>query len=174
MCAIGWKLIFLMLCAAAKKRVTMPDSRTLDLAIPAGVEDGQTLRLRGQGEKGPGGAGDVYVEIKVKPHSIFERKGEDIHIDAPISLKEAVLGGKITVPTISGDVSVSVPKNTSSGAVLRLRGRGIAKSKSGVAGDQYVKLKIVLPEGGDPELDEFVKNWKTGATQKARKHFAGV
>ncbi len=165
---------FLDAVLGGKKRVTMPDNRTLDLAIPAGVEDGQTLRLRGQGEKGPGGAGDVYVEIKVKPHSIFERDGEDIHIDAPISLKEAVMGGKITVPTISGDVSVSVPKNTSSGAVLRLRGRGIAKSKSGVAGDQYVKLKIVLPEGGDSELEEFVKNWKTGADQKARKHFAGV
>ena len=165
---------FLDAALGGKKRVTMPDNRTLDLAIPAGVEDGQTLRLRGQGEAGPGGAGDVYVEVKVKPHSIFERKGEDIHIDAPITLKEAVLGGKITVPTISGDVSVTVPKNTSSGAVLRLRGRGIAKSKSGVAGDQYVKLKIVLPEGGDPELDAFVKKWKNGETQNARKHFAGV
>ena len=165
---------FLDAARGEKKRVTMPDNRTLDLAIPAGVEDGQTLRLRGQGEKGPGGAGDVYVEVKVKPHSFFERKGEDIHVDAPISLKEAVLGGKITVPTISGDVSVTVPKNTSSGAVLRLRGRGVAKSKSGVAGDQYVKLKIVLPEGGDAELEEFVKNWKTGAAQKARKNFAGV
>ncbi len=165
---------FLDAVRGGKKRVTMPDNRTLNLAIPAGVEDGQTLRLRGQGEGGPGGAGDVYVEVKVKPHPIFERNGEDVHIDAPISLKEAVLGGKITVPTIAGDVAVTVPKNTSSGAVLRLRGRGIAKSKSGVAGDQYVKLKIVLPEGGDPDLEEFVKSWKTGAEQKARKHFAGV
>ena len=165
---------FLEAAAGAKKRVTMPDGKTLDLAIPSGLDDGQTLRLRGQGERGPGGqAGDVYVEVRVKPHSVFERKGNDIHVEAPISLKEAVLGGKITVPTITGDVSVSVPKNASSGTVLRLRGRGIAKGKSGAAGDQYVKLKIVLPAGGDKELEEFVKNWN-GADQSARKHFAGV
>lgn len=163
---------FLDAALGAKKRVTMPDARTLDLVIPPGLEDGQSLRLRGQGEKSAGGAGDVYVDVKVKPHEIFERKGDDIHIDAPITLKEAVLGGKITVPTIAGDVSVTVPKNASSGTVLRLRGRGIAK-KGGAAGDQYVTLKIVLPETSDPELEEFVKSWK-GADSKARKHFAGV
>ena len=164
---------FIDAATGATKRVTMSDGRTLDIAIPAGVEDGQTLRLRGQGERGPGGAGDVYVEVKVKPHAIFERKGDDIHIEAPVSLKEAVLGGKIIVPTVSGDVSVSVPKNSSSGAVLRLRGRGMPKGKSGAPGDQYVKLKIMLPEGGDAELEEFVRRWK-GADHPARKHFAGV
>ena len=164
---------FLDAARGAKKRVTMPDGRVLDLAIPAGLDDGQTLRLKGQGEKGPAGPGDVYVEVKVKPHAIFERKGADIHIEVPISLKEAVLGGKITAPTINGEVSVTAPKNSSSGAVLRLRGRGIVKGKSGTAGDQYVKLKIVLPEGGDEELEEFVKNWK-GADAPARKHYAGV
>ena len=163
---------FLDAVNGAKKRVTMPDGRTLDLAIPAGFEDGQTLRLKGQGERSPGGAGDVYVEVRVKPHAIFERKGDDIHIEAPISLKEAVLGGKITAPTIAGDVAVNVPKNSSSGTVLRLKGRGAPK-KSGGAGDQYVKLKIVLPEGGDKELEEFVKKWK-GADQDARKDFAGA
>ena len=165
---------FLDAASGAKKRVTMPDGKTLDIAIPPGLEDGQTLRLRGQGERGASGhAGDVYVEVKVKTHPIFERVGTDIHIEAPISLKEAVLGGKITVPTIAGDVSVTVPKNASSGTVLRLRGRGVAKGKNGAAGDQFIKLKIMLPEGGDKELEEFVKNWK-GADQSARKHFAGV
>ena len=164
---------FIDAALGAKRRVTMPDGRTLDLAIPSGLEDGQTLRLRGQGEKGPAGNGDVYVDVTVKPHAIFERKGNDVHIEAPITLKEAVLGGKITVPTIAGDVSVGVPKNSSSGTVLRLRGRGIAKGKNGVAGDQYVKVKIVLPEGGDEALEEFVKNWD-GADAKAREHFAGV
>ena len=164
---------FLDAAAGAKKRVTMPDGRTLDLAIPAGLDDGQTLRLRGQGERGPAGAGDVYVEVHVKPHALFERKGNDIYVEAPISLKEAVLGGKITAPTIAGDVSLTVPKNTSSGTVLRLRGRGVAKGKNAPAGDQYVKLKIVLPEGGDKELEEFVKRWK-GADKPAAKHFAGV
>lgn len=165
---------FLDAAAGAKKRVTMPDGKTLDIAIPAGLEDGQTLRLRGQGERGSGAhRGDVYVEVKVKPHAIFERKGADIHVEAPISLKEAVLGGKITVPTIDGQVSLTVPKNANSGTVLRLRGRGVPKGKTGTNGDQFVKLKIVLPEGGDEELEEFVKNWK-GADQSARKHFAGV
>lgn len=163
---------FLDAVNGAKKRVTMPDGRTLDLAIPAGFEDGQTLRLKGQGEKAPGGAGDVYVEVKVKSHPIFERKGDDIHIEAPISLKEAVLGGKITAPTIAGDVSVNVPKYSSSGTVLRLKGRGAPK-RSGGAGDQYVKLKIVLPDGGDKELEDFVRKWKA-ADMKARKDFAGA
>lgn len=159
----------------ATKRVTMPDGRTLDLTIPAGLVDGQTLRLRGQGERGPTGgpAGDVYVEVKVKPHAIFERRGADIHIEAPITLKEAVLGGKITVPTVAGDVSVTVPRSSSSGAVLRLKGRGAPKGK-GVRGDQYVKLKIVLPEGGDEELEEFVKTWSGGERAAPRRKFAGA
>ncbi len=162
---------FLDAVNGAKKRVTMPDGKTLDLSIPAAFEDGQTLRLKGQGERGPGGAGDVYVEVKVKPHAIFERKGDDIYIETPITLKEAVLGGKITAPTIAGDVTVNVPKYSSSGTVLRLKGRGVAK-KSGGAGDQYVKLKIILPEGGDAELEDFVKSWK--GAEKTRKDFAGA
>ncbi len=159
---------FLDAVTGAKKRVTMPDGRTLDIAIPPGLDDGQTLRLKGQGEKGPGGAGDVYVEVKVKPHPTFERKGADIYVEASITLKEAVLGGKITVPTISGEVSVTAPKNSSSGAVLRLRGRGVARGKKAAPGDQYVTLKIVLPEGGDKELEEFVKQWK-GADARVRE-----
>ena len=164
---------FLDAALGAKKRVTMPDGRTLDLTIPAGLEDGQTLRLKGQGESGPGGAGDVYVDIKVRPHKRFERRGDDIHVELPISLKEAVLGGKITAPTVAGEVSLTVPKNSSSGTILRLRGRGVSKGKKGPAGDQYVRLKIVLPEGGDKELEEFVKQWK-GADMSARKDFADV
>lgn len=165
---------FLDAVKGAKKRVTMPDGRSLDIAIPSGLENGQTLRLKGQGEAGTSGgpAGDVYVEIAVKPHPLFERDGDDIHIEAPITLKEAVLGGKITAPTIAGEVSISVPKNSSSGAVLRLKGRGVAR-EGAPAGDQYVKLKIVLPEGGDAELEEFVKRW-SGADAAPRKHFAGA
>ncbi len=156
----------------ATRRVTMPDGRELDITIPGGLEDGQTLRLKGQGEKAPGGvAGDVYVEIKIRPHPVFRREGADIHIEAPISLKEAVLGGKITVPTISGDVSVTVPRNTSSGAILRLKGRGAPRGK-GARGDQLVKLRIVLPEGGDSELEDFVRHWKAGERQQPRKSFA--
>ena len=166
---------FLDAARGRTKRVTMPDGRQLDVTIPAGVEEGQTLRLRGQGEPGVAGgpAGDVYVEIAVKPHPVFERDGDDIHIEAPITLTEAVLGGKITAPTIAGDVAITVPKNSSSGAVLRLKGRGVAREGK-APGDQYVKLKIVLPEGGDPELEAFVKGWRGGERQAPRKHFAGV
>ena len=164
---------FLDAVNGAKKRVSMADGRNLDLAIPAGVEDGQTLRLKGQGTRAPGGAGDVYVEVTIKAHPLFDRKGNDIHIEVPISLKQAVLGGKITAPTVAGEVSVNVPKYSSSGTVLRLRGRGVPKGKSGAAGDQYVKLKIVLPEGGDHELEEFVKTWN-GADKKTAKDFADV
>ncbi|MEO1015292.1 MAG: DnaJ C-terminal domain-containing protein [Pseudomonadota bacterium] len=166
---------FIEAARGARKRVTMPDNRSLDLTIPAGVDDGQTLRLRGQGEAGPGGGphGDVYVEISIRPHRIFERDGLDIHLEAPVTLKEAVLGGKITVPTVDGDVSVSVPRGANSGTVLRLRGRGIA-AKDAAPGDQLVKLRIVLPEGGDPELEEFVRQWSGGEQDAPRKHFAGV
>lgn len=166
---------FLDAAKGAKKRVVMADGRTLDVNIPAGVEDGQTLRLRGQGEAGVSGgpAGDVYVDIAVKSHPLFERDGDDIHIEAPITLKEAVLGGKITAPTIAGEVAISVPKNSSSGAVLRLKGRGVARDGK-PAGDQYVKLKIVLPEGGDRELEDFVRGWSGGGVDAPRKHFAGV
>ncbi|HBS36339.1 MAG TPA: molecular chaperone DnaJ [Parvularcula sp.] len=171
----GLEIDFLDAARGGAKRVTMPDGRQLDVTIPAGVETGQTLRLRGQGEAGVAGGpqGDVLVEITVKPHAVFERDGDDIHIEAPVTLAEAVLGGKITAPTIAGDVSISIPKNSSSGAVLRLKGRGVAR-EGRAPGDQYVKLKIVLPEGGDPELEAFVKGWRAGAQQSPRKHFAGV
>lgn len=162
---------FLEAANGGAKRVTMPDGRTLDIVIPAGVESGQTLRLKGEGAGAIGG--DVYVEIQVKPHTVFERDGADIHIEAPITLKEAVLGGKITAPTITGDVSLNVPKGSSSGAVLRLKGRGVADGRGGF-GDQYVRLKIVLPEGGDPELEDFVRRWKGADAQAPRRHFAGA
>lgn len=166
---------FLDAVKGAKKRVAMPDGKSLDINLPAGVDDGQTLRLRGQGEPGVSGgpAGDVYVDIAVRPHALFERDGDDIHIEAPITLTEAVLGGKITAPTIAGEVSIAVPKNSSSGAVLRLKGRGVARDGK-PAGDQFVKLKIVLPEGGDADLEEFVKRWSGGASHAPRKHFAGA
>ncbi len=171
----GLEIDFLDAARGGAKRVTMPDGRQIDVAIPAGVEAGQTLRLRGQGEAGVAGgpSGDVLVEIAVKPHALFEREGDDIHIEAPVTLSEAVLGGKFTAPTIAGDVSISIPKNSSSGAVLRLKGRGVAREGKS-AGDQYVKLKIVLPEGGDAELEEFIRTWRGGERQTPRKHFAGV
>jgi DnaJ-class molecular chaperone len=152
---------FIEAAAGAKKRVTMADGKVLDINIPAGTEDRQTLRLKGQGQPGFGGAepGDAYIEVHIQPHAFFTRKDNDVHLDLPVSLGEAVLGGKITVPTIDGDVSMTIPKNSNTGTTLRLKGRGIVDRKSKQRGDQYVKLKVVLPEGGDPDLTRFVESW---------------
>jgi DnaJ-class molecular chaperone len=145
----------------AKKRVTLADGKTLDVTIPPGTEPGQTLRLKGQGMPGAGGgsAGDAYVEIQVEPHAFFTRKDSNVHLEVPVTLPEAVLGATLTVPTVDGKVSIKVPPGSNTGTTLRLKGRGIADRKSGQRGDQYVTLKIVLPERPDPELAEFLERW---------------
>ena len=155
----------------ATKRITMPDGSTLDVTIPAGTRDQQILRLRGKGGPGIGGApsGDALVTIEVAPHKLFTRKDDDIHLDLPISLPEAVLGGKIDVPTPSGPVVMTVPKGANTGTVLRLRGKGAARA-DGSRGDEYVTLKIVLPEKPDAELEEFARRWQAGQSQKPRQH----
>lgn len=142
-----------------RRRVTMPDGRTLDLAVPAGVVTGRTLRLRGQGHPGAGGgpAGDALVEVNVGNHAIFRRDGDDIRMDLKVSLAEAVLGGKAPVNTPSGPVSLTIPAGSNSGDVLKLRGRGVQVKPA--AGDLLVRLMIVIPERDDPELLEFVKRW---------------
>ena len=152
---------FIEAAAGAKKRVTMADGTVLDLTIPPGTEDRQTLRLKGQGQPGFGGAeaGDAYIEVHIQPHAYFTRKDSDVHLELPISLGEAVLGGKITVPTIEGDVTMTVPKGSNTGTTLRLKGRGVLDRKSKQRGDQYVKLKVVLPDGADSELTRFVETW---------------
>jgi DnaJ-class molecular chaperone len=154
----------------ATKRITMPDGAALDVAIPAGTRDGQTLRLRGKGGPGIGGApsGDALVEIDVRPHKLFTRKDDDIHLDLPISLPEAVLGGKLDVPTPTGAVRMTVPKGANTGRVLRLKGKGVAR-KDGSRGDEYVTLKIVLPEPLDAEIEEFARNWQAGQRHNPRQ-----
>jgi len=142
------------------KRLSFPDGRTLDVNVPPGTESGQVLRLRGQGQPGIGGGppGDALIEVTVAPHPFFRRDGNDIQVEVPVTLTEAVAGGKITVPTIEGPVSMTVPANSNSGTRLRLKGRGIAP-RGGARGDQYVSLKLVLPREADSALQEFVKNW---------------
>lgn len=151
---------FVEAARGASKRLNFPDGRTLDVNVPPGTETGQVLRLRGQGEPGIGGgpAGDALIEVTVAPHPAFRREGNDIHLDLPVTLTEAVEGGKITVPTIEGPVSMTVPAGANSGTRLRLRGRGIAP-KGGTAGDQYVTLRLVLPKEPDSALKDFVKSW---------------
>lgn len=145
----------------AKKRVTLPEGGTLDLTVPEGVTDGQVLRLKGRGAPGAPGAeaGDALVEIKVKPHAQFKRQGDDILVDVPITIDEAVLGAKVEIPTVTGRVQLTIPKGTSSGKTFRLKGKGI-KGKSGVAGDELVTVRIVLPETIDESLSYFFSEWR--------------
>ncbi|MDX1540091.1 MAG: J domain-containing protein, partial [Geminicoccaceae bacterium] len=151
---------FLDAAKGARKRVTV-DGRTLDITIPAGVRDRQMLRLKGQGAPGFDGGppGDAYVEVVIQPHPQFERKDQNIHLELPVSLPEAVLGGRIEVPTIDGPVTMTVPKGANTGSTLRLRGRGILDAKNGQRGDQYVRLKVMLPKEPDPELERFMQEW---------------
>lgn len=149
-----------------KRRVNLPDGRALQITIPPGTEDGQTLRLKGQGLAGLGDAprGDALFTVKVPRHPLFRREGHDIHVELPISLREAVLGGKVEVPTIDGAVSMTVKPNTNGGTLLRLKGKGVAKTKKpdGARGDQFVTLRITLPDKADPDLKAFVERWPAG------------
>jgi DnaJ-class molecular chaperone len=154
---------FVEATAGIRKRVTLSDGKSIDMRIPPGTENGQTLRLKGQGKKNAeGGSGDALIEIAVDPHDYFRRDGQDIRLDVPVTLDEAVLGGSITVPTVHGNVQVKVPKGSNSGTVLRLRGKGVPARGSLAEGDQYVTLKIMLPDGDDPELAKFVEKWAKG------------
>jgi DnaJ-class molecular chaperone len=153
---------FLESATGAKKRVTMPDGGVLDLSVPEGVVDGQVLRLKGKGQAGPRGseAGDALVEIRVRPHPQFKRIGDDIALEVPITIDEAVLGAKIEVPTISGRVQLTIPKGTSSGRVFRLKGKGVHNSGVRHVGDQLVTVRIVLPDTIDNELSYFLSEWR--------------
>ena len=157
----------------ANKRLTLPDGGTLDVTIPPGLVDGQTLRLRGKGAPGAGtgGPGDALIEIEVLPDRRFTREGDDISLEVPISLSEAVLGGRIRVPTPTGDVTMTVPKGSNTGTTMRLKGKG-APRRGGGYGDQFVKLKVVLPKTPDPELEAFVANWGRGKTFNPREDSA--
>ncbi len=162
---------FLVAARGGKQRVTLPDGKTLDIDVPEGMGDGQTLRLKGQGMPGTQGrpAGDAYVEIHVEPHAFFEARDNDIHVELPVTVTEAALGGKVRVPTVGGPVMLNVPAGSNSGTSLRLKGRGLLDRKSGQRGDQYVKLKVVLPEQPDDKLKEFLEGWEAGRAYDPRK-----
>jgi DnaJ-class molecular chaperone len=147
---------FLDAANGTTRRITLPDGKSLDVRIPAGVSDGHVLRLKGQGNPGFGGGppGDALVEIAVAPHKLFRREGDDIVIQLPVTLREAVLGASIEVPTVRGTVRVAIPPGSGTGTRLRLRGRGI-----GQHGHQYVELTVVVPPGEEPELAEFLTSW---------------
>lgn len=151
------------------QRITLSSGKTIDLKLKRGVESGTQMRLSGQGQEGSGGAGDAIVTIFVQDHKFYERDGDNIRLDVPIGLDEAVLGAKIKVPTVDGPVMLTVPKNAASGKPLRLKGKGFHKKSDG-RGDQLVKLEIDLPEN-DAELAEFVKDWTPGTPQNSRSEF---
>ena len=141
------------------RRVLLPTGKELEVKVPAGLTDGQQIRLKGQGLAPPGGkAGDVLITVSIAPHHLFERDGNDLRIELPVTLYEAVLGGKVRVPTLDGAVELSIPPNTSSGRTFRLKGKGFP-AKSG-AGDLMATVRIVLPEGSDQALDELMNSWR--------------
>jgi len=156
---VGYKLNVPFVDAATLKaqRITLADGKTIDLKLPANLENGTQMRLAGKGQPGPGGAGDGIVTLNIQPHRFFTREGDDVRLDLPVSLSEAVLGASVKVPTVEGAVMLTIPKGTSSGKVFRLRGRGFHK-KDGTRGDQLVTLMVDLP-ADDAALTEFVENW---------------
>ncbi len=162
---------FLEAANGGKTRITLPDGRGLEVKIPQGTADGQTIRLRGKGGPGfgDGPPGDAFVTLSVHPHPIFRREGNDIVLTLPITLDEAVLGGKVATPTIDGSVNLTVPKGASSGQVLRLRGRGVHPAGKGARGDQRVELSIVSPPKIDDDLAAFMETWRKTHEYNPRK-----
>ena len=143
-----------------EKRVRLPTGKELNVKIPAGVVSGQQIRLRGQGETAPGHKpGDLLITVTIATHPFFKVDGSDLRVDLPITLYEAVLGGKVRVPTLTGAIELSIPKNTSSGRIFRLKGKGMPKAGS-ASGDLFVTMRIVLPDGHDAELEALMQKWR--------------
>jgi DnaJ-class molecular chaperone len=151
--------------AAKPQRITLADGKTIDLKLPPGLEDGTRIRLGGKGEEGSGGRGDAIVTIEIAPHRLYSREGTNIRLNLPITLKEAVLGAKVKVPTPEGAVMLTIPKGSSSGKVLRLKGRGFV-GKDGKRGDQLVSVEVDLPSN-DSELQHFVEGWSGEGNPRA-------
>ena len=151
-----------------EKRVRLPNGKELNVRIPAGVANGQQIRLRGQGETAQGHPpGDVLITITIAPHPFFKVDGSDLRIELPITLYEAVLGGKVRVPTLGGAVELSIPRNTSSGRIFRLKGKGLPKA-TGATGDLFVTARIALPDGNDAELEALMQKWRDGRPYNPR------
>jgi DnaJ-class molecular chaperone len=159
------KIPFVDAVALKPQRITLGDGKTIDLKLPPGLEDGTKIRLAGKGEEGPAGRGDAIVTIDIAPHRFFTRDGDNIRLTLPVSLKEAVLGAKVKVPTPEGPVMLTIPKGTTSGKVMRLKDRGF-RTKNGKRGDQLVSIEIDVP-AGDPELQKFAESWNAPGNPRA-------
>ena len=159
------KVPFVDAATLAGQRVTLAGGKTVELKLPKGVEDGARIRLAGQGQEGPAGRGDAIITIEIAPHPFFVREGHNIRLVLPVTLSEAVLGARVKVPTPDGAVMLAVPKGSSSGKVLRLKGRGFT-GKDGNRGDQLVQLSVDLP-ASDADLERFAADWKGGGNPRA-------
>jgi len=160
------KVPFLDAATRAPQRITLSDGKTIDLQLPAGVEDGTQMRLKGKGEQGPGGTGDGLVTISVEPHPFFTRNGDDVRLDVPVTVDEALNGAKVKVPTVDGPVMVTIKPQTDGGTTMRLKGKGFSR-KNGSRGDQLITLEIVFPS--DPaELAKRLKDWQDDSKPRAR------
>ena len=161
---------FLDAANGAVREIVLPGGKRLKVTIPPGATDGQVLRLRGQAPQVPGGsrAGDVLIEIKVRSHPMFTRKGKDIYAELPITLPEAVLGTRVEVPTVAGNVTLTVPKGANTGTRLRVKGKGVMAPDKRNRGDHYVTFKVMLPDKPDPELAELIEKWAAGHPYRVR------
>ncbi len=170
------KIDFLDAVLGAKKQVKLENSKTLNVTTPENVKEGQQIRLKGQGMAGTAGgaSGDALIEVHINKHPYYSIKNNNIYMDLPITLKEAALGGKVTVPTISGKIALNIPKNSSSGKIMRLKGKGAADPKTKKKGDQLVKLMVMLPDEIDSDLEKSIKKWssnlKSDNAKNIRKH----
>jgi DnaJ-class molecular chaperone len=159
------KVPFIDAVALRPQRIKLADGKTIDVKLPGGLEDGTKIRLSGKGDEGPAGRGDAIVTIQIVPHRYFRRDGNDIRLDLPVTLKEAVLGAKVKVPTPEGPVMLTIPKGTTSGKIFRLKGRGFA-GKDGKRGDQLVAVEIDIP-ANDSDLEKFADSWKGGGNPRS-------
>ncbi len=162
---------FLDAALGTTRRISLPTGKTLDVRIPAGIEDGRAIRLKGQGDAGPPGTppGDALVEVTIRTHDHFTRAGNEVRLTLPITVYEAVLGAKISVPTIHGPVTLSVPKGSTGGRKLRLKGRGIEAEGGGAKGDQIVTLEVVLPDAPGSEVEALATRWRDEQAYDVRR-----
>lgn len=159
------KVPFVDAATLRPQRITLADGKPIDLKLPKGLEEGTRIRLAGKGEPGPAGPGDAIVTVSIAPHPFFTRDGNDIRMNLPVTLKEAVLGAKVKVPTPDGPVMLTVPKGATSGKILRIKGRGFT-DRTGRRGDQLITVLVDLP-AGDPELEAFAQKWSGGGNPRS-------
>jgi DnaJ-class molecular chaperone len=168
---------FALAATGGKQRLSLSPETWLDVTVPPGIEEGQVLRLKGKGAPGFGGGppGDALIEVTIAPHPFFRREGDDIHVELPVSLAEAVLGARVSVPTVTGPVTMTIPQGSDTGTRLRLRGKGIHKKRRGheTTGDQYVTLTVMIGASDDPALAEFLKGWAEAHPTDPRRAMGG-